>query len=207
MGLLLGLVLAVGLAFTVTDRSPDFDAMVDSNVILYSGCSGTYIGDNLILTAAHCVKNGRVPIRQIRTGSHWKQTTRVTGEVEWSDDSLDLALVRVEDGSIFTAARVCYRRPELGEVIYHMGNPAGQEDTLLKGLVSKEVRKWAIGGVERDYFQTNAGLVGGSSGGALYDSTGCLVGVVSAGIPNTLLGAGVPIVLLPSKEKREGTSQ
>lgn len=217
MGLLLGLVLTVGLVFTVTDRSPNFDAMVDSNVIVNGSCSGTYIGDNLILSAAHCFRkmtkaDGEevyltVKLSQVRTGSSWKETTTTDGTVQWIDTDLDLALVRIEDGSIFTAASLCYRRPELGEVIYHMGNPAGQEDTLLKGLVSKEIRRLSIGGVEREYFQTNAGVVGGSSGGALYDSTGCLVGVVSAGIPNTLIGAGVPIVLLPSKEKREGTSQ
>lgn len=62
----------------------------------------------------------------------------------------------------------------VGERVYTIGNPSGLSKTLGEGLISG-LRKH--GGVS--YVQTNAPISQGSSGGALVDSKGALVGVTT----------------------------
>lgn len=183
--------------------TPDFERMVDSNVIVGGNCSGTHIGDGKILTAWHCVRfldpGQYTQISKKEEGQHWDSVLKIHGYVEWKDKATDLAILSVRDHSIFAVAPVCYRDAVLGEEVYAFGNPAMQHDSLLKGIVSKVIRKIDIGGDLRTYFQLDAGLVGGISGGATYDSTGCLIGVNAAGIPGTVIGASVPVTFLPEE--------
>lgn len=183
------------------ERKADLDVMADANVIVGGNCSGTHIGEGKILTAWHCVQFLDVGkytlVTQKRTGEYWNTLLKTNGYVVWKDQDLDLAILEVKDPSIFAVADVCYREPVLGETVYAFGNPAMQEDSLLKGIVSKVLRKIAINGVERSYFQVDAGLVGGISGGALYDEGGCLIGVNAAGIPGTVIGGAISVQKLP----------
>lgn len=207
LGMLTGaLVVAVGIMASTVYKAPTkYDWMEASNVGLNGNCSGTYIGDNQILTAWHCVsRSGPDTVHtllQKRDGPNWVQVLRMDATVQWMSEETDLAVLEVEDGSVFHAAPVCRREAILGEEVFAFGNPANQHDTLLKGIVSKVVRRITIGR-ERLYIQTDAGLLGGISGGALYDLSGCLIGVAAAGIPGTVIGGAVPVTLLPSYEER-----
>lgn len=182
-------------------RDVDYAKMQDANVIVGGNCSGTHIGEGKVLTAWHCVQFLDVGkytlLTQKRTGEHWDTLLKTFGYVVWKDKDTDLAILEVKDPSIFGVADVCFRDPVLGETVYAFGNPAMQEDTLLKGIVSKVLRKIAIAGTERTYFQVDAGLVGGISGGALYDAGGCLIGVNAAGIPGTVIGGAISVQKLP----------
>lgn len=70
-----------------------------------------------------------------------------------------------------------------GQTVYVVGNPAGVLDaSVTKGIVSNTQRKLPIGADKTSYFQVDAAIIGGNSGGAVYDDDGQLIGVVSAGI-------------------------
>jgi secreted trypsin-like serine protease len=55
-------------ALVVADQMPSVGASKPS-------CTGTKIGDGLILTAAHCFDNGKISARSVWVGSDWFDTT------------------------------------------------------------------------------------------------------------------------------------
>ena len=63
---------------------------------------------------------------------------------------------------------------EVGERVYTIGNPSGLSKTLGEGLISGLRQRDGI-----QYIQTNAQISHGSSGGALVDSKGALVGITT----------------------------
>jgi S1-C subfamily serine protease len=64
---------------------------------------------------------------------------------------------------------------EVGERVYTIGNPSGLSKTLGEGLISGLRQHESVA-----YVQTAAPISPGSSGGALVDSKGALVGITTA---------------------------
>jgi S1-C subfamily serine protease len=62
----------------------------------------------------------------------------------------------------------------VGERVYTIGNPSGLTKTLGEGLISGLRRRNGIA-----YVQTTAPISAGSSGGALVDSQGSLIGITT----------------------------
>jgi TPR repeat protein len=69
-----------------------------------------------------------------------------------------------------------YDTLQVGEKIYAIGSPEGLENTLSEGIISA-LR--IVGGVQK--IQITAPIAHGSSGGALFDAQGRLVGITSSG--------------------------
>jgi serine protease Do len=92
-----------------------------------------------------------------------------------ADQSSDRCLLKIERGSLNPAGAVRrFRDLSVGERVYTIGNPSGLSKTLGEGLIS--------GLRERNdirYVQTTAQISPGSSGGALVDSKGALVGITT----------------------------
>jgi hypothetical protein len=65
----------------------------------------------------------------------------------------------------------------IGEAVYAIGNPSGLQRTLSNGLVSatRQINSVKV-------IQTNTEISGGSSGGALFDQHGNLIGITSFGL-------------------------
>ena len=81
-----------------------------------------------------------------------------------------------------------------GQTVYAVGNPAGVLDaSITMGIVSNTQRKLKIGADKVNYFQIDAAIIGGNSGGAVYDEFGRLIGVVSAGMKQSTINFAVPI--------------
>jgi S1-C subfamily serine protease len=83
----------------------------------------------------------------------------------------------------------------LGATVWHIGNPMMLYGTVTKGIMSapRSLVEYGIDG-NRYFVQYDGGIVGGSSGGALYDDTGTYIGVISMGAPAaTFIGLAVPM--------------
>ncbi|MDM1524283.1 serine protease [Empedobacter sp. 225-1] len=63
--------------------------------------------------------------------------------------------------------------PEIGEDCFAIGNPKGLEQTLSKGIISA---------FREDYIQTTAQITHGSSGGALFNNKGEVIGITTMGL-------------------------
>lgn len=83
-----------------------------------------------------------------------------------------------------------------GETVWAVGNPAGLDATVTSGIISSVTRTFQFPWAENEdlpMIQTDVGIFGGNSGGALYNADGVLVGVPAAGHRQaTHLGLAIP---------------
>ena len=133
--------------------------------------------DGLLITNQHVTGSSRyVKVK-------WSSGSEVMGEVVRSDARRDVALIKVDSGSL---QPLSLRRSsvELGEPVFAVGTPLDEslEGTITKGIVSANR---VYNGLA--YIQSDVVVTHGSSGGPLLDETGAVVGITVAG--RTIAGA------------------
>lgn len=137
--------------------------------------SGVYIGQGLILTAAHVVdtaKDGKVTIKT-------EIGNIIKGRVLWAAKTQDVALLRVESHYGLRAAKLSCRELEIGEIINARGSPGPIEFFTSWGRVAGSKR--SLGRWEVAYL-TDMTAVMGMSGGPVMDASGAVVGLVVGGL-------------------------
>ncbi len=154
--------------------------------------SGFFITpDGYLLTNSHVIRSIRDPEVTLIDGRTFP--ARIIGE----DPYTDLAVLRVERGETFPAARLGdSSRLRLGQLVVAIGNPLGFHFTVSAGIISGLGRalQGPGGQVIEDIIQTDAALNPGNSGGPLVDSRGEVIGVCVA----TILGAENIAFAIPS---------
>jgi putative serine protease PepD len=155
-------------------------------------------GDGTIVTNAHVVAGAETA--QVRFGDSGEQ---VDAEVLGTDISSDLAVLRVDPGSVGQLRPLPLANSErvrVGDAVVAIGHPFGLDRTATAGIVSGVGREiQAPDGFQIDeVIQTDAPINPGNSGGPLLDARGRVVGVNSqiatggAGGGNVGIGFAVP---------------
>jgi putative serine protease PepD len=152
-----------------------------------------------ILTNYHVVDDGGPYTVRLGTGRSTE------GRVVGIDPRNDLAVVAVDaqPSELVVAPRGDPKEVNVGDLSIALGNPLGLERTLTVGHVSAINRSLETadpyGGVIDGVIQTDAAINPGSSGGALFNAKGQIVGVntqiVTIGGGSVGLGFAVPIDL------------
>lgn len=121
----------------------------------------------------------------------------LNAEVLAFSKDFDLAVLRIrsETTTLPPSAKIppdSYKL-EQGQPVYAVGNPAGLENTVTKGILNNLYReyRWSDDRLAR-YIQTDATIFAGSSGGALYSVDGFLIGIPSAGYRGVSVNFAVP---------------
>jgi S1-C subfamily serine protease len=205
-------------------------AIEQTNFVVASGCSGTLVSvpQRLLLTNHHCVDRfisvvdrdvvGRggvirktkvrkyedVPVAQhgydgfIRINS-----SSYVSEIVAEQQQRDLAVLRFKGPIPHT-----YASPLLpeggslarGERVYVVGNPAGNDATVVEGIVSNLNRSFEFDWADHarlPMIQFSGGIYGGNSGGALYNDRGELIGVPAAMMTGvTFIGLAIPVSIV-----------
>jgi S1-C subfamily serine protease len=132
-------------------------------------------------------------------------------KVVLNDPKLDLALLKsVGPLNRLQHAKIACEEPKRGTVAYVVGNPYGVlYSSVTKGLVSSVQRSYAPLGLDgfddNPLMQVSSGVVGGNSGGAVYNDKGELIGVpVRASMVNEVVGLAVPLPDIKKFLMREG---
>ena len=112
-----------------------------------------------------------------------------------SDGANDLALLKVNGGPFPYVSLGDSSTVKQGQTVYAIGSPIGLQNTLSQGLISNTKR--IVDGVE--YFQFSAQIFSGSSGGALFNEYGQVIGVTTAGYINA--GADLNLAIPVNKVK------
>lgn len=197
-----------------------------TNFIVNAGCSGTLIDfkNKLILTNYHCVDNKITIIDDEQTtkdgfvrkvkrkryvdvqveqngydGFTRVSNTSYIAEIVAENKKVDLAVLRIKGDIPHTLQSTIIPdglKVVRGERIYTVGNPIGQDATLVEGIVSSVNRTFEFpwtDGEKLPMIQISGGLTGGNSGGALYNAQGYFIGVPAAGAASaTFIGLAIP---------------
>jgi serine protease Do len=120
------------------------------------------------------------------------------GEIVGTDPATDLAVVRVDRDDLPAAAFDAGGEIAVGQLAVAIGSPSGFQSTVTAGVVSglnREIPAEFTRGVQDrslvDLIQTDAAISPGSSGGALVDRSGEVIGINVAYLPQTQAGAPV----------------
>ncbi len=119
------------------------------------------------------------------------------------DKDLDIALLKLEapEGTVFPAAKLSARHLEVGEVVLTMGAPWGLARSVSMGIISCNDRYLHGAGDYTLWYQTDAAISPGNSGGPLVDTRGEIVGINTRGnrfgaqgftIPSTTISEILP---------------
>src|SRR6185312_12685473 len=192
----------------VTGYGPVEGGRGDTNLVLgkqQSMGSGVIIDpDGYIITNAHVLRGAHrvqvsiqaaafddTPNGSLVAGRSRIMEARIIG----SDPEIDLALLKIEAKGLTALPLADYNKLRQGEVVFAFGSPEGLQDSVSMGVVSAAAR-------QRDadnpmvFIQTDAPINLGSSGGALVNVDGELVGIntfiVTESGGNEGLGFAIP---------------
>ena len=148
--------------------------------------------DGFLVTSAHVVAG---PGRQGRAA--FVDGRELSFRVVGIDRLSDLAVLRAEGSGLTPATLGDAQRLRVGQLVVAIGNPNGFAGSVTAGVVSALGRSLpARSGRAVRYIdnviQTDAALNPGNSGGALVDSSACVVGINTA-VAGVGLGLAVPI--------------
>jgi len=141
------------------------DTVVKTGSGFFISESGVAVTNNHVITGAYSAKittdNGDV--------------FDVAGIYDY-DRKKDIALIRVEGEGFPYLEFADSEKLQTGATVYTLGSPLGLQASYSRGIVSQALRE--IEGTE--YIQIDAPISSGSSGGALLDTHGRVLGVTSA---------------------------
>jgi serine protease Do len=142
--------------------------------------SGIIIKENgFILTNDHVLKNARHVVVVIFNGKKFNAV------VNGRSPRNDLAILKINASGLTVPKWGDSRKLNIGQTAIAIGNPYRFEGSVSHGIISALDRRIPASGIiYKDLIQTDAAINPGSSGGALIDSRGMIIGI------NTLLYTG-----------------
>jgi serine protease Do len=148
--------------------------------------------DGFLLTSAHVVGRSARSGRATFADGHEERF-----EIVGRDPLSDLAVLRAEGGPLEAASLGTAERLRVGQLVVAIGNPHGLGGSVTAGVISALGRSLPArtrrgGRIIDNVIQTDAALNPGSSGGALADSRGRVVGINTA-VAGVGLGLAVPM--------------
>jgi S1-C subfamily serine protease len=153
-----------------------------------AGSASVLTSDGFLLTSAHVVEGADGAQAAFTDG------TVIGADVIGRDPLSDLAVLRARGAVPPPVVLGDAAKLRVGQLVVALGNPLGLAGSVTAGIVSALGRSLPTraGRVVDEVIQTDAALNPGSSGGALADSSGRVVGVNTA-VAGIGVGLAVPI--------------
>ena len=132
--------------------------------------SGVYLGDRMILSCAHLFRGERtqqVSVTFPSGKSYFGSAVRI--DQTWDQSAIELAKLPTESG-----ARLATVNPKPGERLTSAGYDRGQTLRLRTGQLTQYLT--ARSGHPRDWFDMTSQVVGGCSGGPVFNARGEVIG-------------------------------
>lgn len=180
------LAIAIGLAFAAAPASAtDFpvEKMQDSTVLVKDGNvlgSGVIVSNVEVLTALHVVQSAaKLNSKSATVSITFRGGEIRKGRVVWFDKDNDLAIVYVPVPDKFGAAQINCAPVKVGQRIATIGNPMGILWSFSSGYVATLSSTRVADGVD-SWVTLDMTLASGNSGGAIFDTSGRIVGIADA---------------------------
>jgi putative serine protease PepD len=142
-----------------------------------SGSGEIFTADGYIMTNSHVVEGSSTVKVELTDGR------RLDGKVIGNDTETDIAVVKVDADDLPVVPLGNSMDVQIGEPVIAIGNPLGLQGgpTVTTGIVSALGREVDTeNGKLFDMIQTDAAIAPGSSGGALLDANGTVIGITTA---------------------------
>lgn len=170
----------------ITTEATSYSGFYGQYVVQGAG-SGVIISEDGYIITNHHVIDGASDINVTTTDG-----TSYSAKVIGSDETLDIALLKIEATGLKVATFGSSENLEVGETAIVIGNPLGKlGGSVTAGIISSTKRNVKIDGTYKELLQTDAAINPGNSGGGLFDSNGNLVGIVVAKSMQTSSGETV----------------
>ncbi len=160
--------------------------------------SGVFITPDGEIITNHHVVDKAVNIRCLLSdGQHFE------AEVIGSDKDIDLALIRLKDtgGKVFPYAEFAGNPAKEGDFVMAMGAPYGLSRSVTMGIISSARRYLDTASNYSLWYQTDAAIFPGNSGGPLVNTAGKIIGINTRGMVSGKMGFSIPAetvrILLP----------
>jgi len=150
-----------------------------------------------VMTNNHVVAEGDSWV--VRLGDKRELEAKLVG----ADPQTDIAVLKVEAGSLSAAALGNSEDLEVGDWVLAVGNPFGfLEQTVTAGIISAKGRHGITGLNYEDLLQTDAAINQGNSGGPLVNVNGEVVGINNAIMSKTGGYQGIGFAIPINQAKR-----
>lgn len=163
------------------------------------------VDNNGVVSTIKEVRLDPVAVEQVSYAGHETVgSSSYVSEIVARQKNRDIAVLQLRAASIphtvFSPLLPYGEEVQRGEIVWAVGNPAGLDATVTSGIISSVTRTFQFPWAENEdlpMIQTDVGIFGGNSGGALYNSSGILVGVPAAGHSQaTHLGLAIPTAIV-----------
>jgi len=198
--------LILPVAAQTTPQAPDAKAIFErtkaATVIVLAGegagrlqsiASGVVISkDGVILTALHAVKGAAEVQVRMANGDVFDRV-----ELLGSDERRDIAALKISAGALPTLAIGSTTSLVAGDPVYAVTNASGLAWSATEGILSAVRPADEVPGAGSGFrlLQFTAPVAHGSSGGALVDKAGALIGIITSGKDNTAFAIPIENVL------------
>ena len=163
------------------------DGYIESDYQWVKAGAGVFIGKSgEIVTAAHVVNQHR----RYRITS--TDGTQAVAALIGMDEQQDIALLKVAQQSGPAAPLAATAKLPVGSPVIAIGTPQGEPFTVTAGIVTTSKQRYGQTMYD-DFLGVDARIVGGNSGGGIFNQEGQLVGILSFGGAYQSLGYAVPI--------------
>lgn len=167
-----------GIAKAALPSVVQIQAYTQNSLIPSSQGSGIIISDDgYIVTNAHVVKSADFGVTVMLYDK-----TEYAAKIVGSDDSTDIAVLKIGAKDLSPAQFADSDACELGDEIVTIGSPAGYENSVTKGIISGLDRKIRAenSAVSMSCIQIDAAINPGNSGGPLFNMWGQVIGITSS---------------------------
>lgn len=164
-------------------KSAVFTVYTSDDEMIYQG-SGFFVSSEGVAVSNYHIFEGTFKGNEMiltESGNEYK-ISRVIEQ----DEELDYIIFKVSGSSNFNALNIAESRPEIGEEVFAIGNPKGLSHSLSTGIISSYREGSRL-------LQTTAEITHGSSGGALLNMRGEVVGITTGGIGEANLNFAINI--------------
>lgn len=127
--------------------------------------------DGYIVTNNHVVANATSLRVTLSDGRQF--TAKTVG----TDPQSDIAVVKIDAANLPVLPFANSDNARVGDIVFAIGNPFGEEHTVTMGIVSADHRSLQGGGHIQNFIQTDAAINPGNSGGALINAQGQMIGM------------------------------
>lgn len=133
--------------------------------------SGVYLGDRLVLSCAHVFDDEPTTAVSVTFPGGQSSAGRMLGK----DRSWDQSCIELQTDPGIAGAPLADENPEQGDEVTAAGYDHGRELKLRRGRVTQFVTQQTSQGL-MDWFELNAQVVSGCSGGPVFNSQGEVIG-------------------------------